>query len=273
MFPFNLLQIFLEQKKMFKTGLNIARFREHVKIIERETIEYFQRWGDSGERSKTPIFATLSPKQLTIKLDTDQIKKTNVCQWTLTCFRPVRGSVRADYPHSQQLPARERDPQHAGWTRGPALRRLGRRIYPRCVAPAGLAAPAQLQVGLPRIFMQYSAASAHRVKTTLDLIWLDRLKKKKKLEKKDSITQAKEIPEGFNMIWYKQHNTVWKYLPLFFLFVCCLGRGTELTERSRTSSTKWFRNGGALKRKQMTSCRPSWTPHTSKVTSAAQNKR
>lgn len=74
MFPFNLLQIFLEQKKMFKTGLNIARFREHIEIIERETIEYFQKWGDSGERSKTPIFATLSPKQLTIKLDTDQIK-------------------------------------------------------------------------------------------------------------------------------------------------------------------------------------------------------
>lgn len=39
---------------MFKTGLNIARFREHVKIIEAETIEYFKRWGDSGERSKAP---------------------------------------------------------------------------------------------------------------------------------------------------------------------------------------------------------------------------
>lgn len=39
---------------MFKTGLNIARFREHVKIIEAETVEYFKRWGDSGERSKTP---------------------------------------------------------------------------------------------------------------------------------------------------------------------------------------------------------------------------
>lgn len=47
-------QIFLEQKKMFKTGLNIARFREHVKIIEAETIEYFKRWGDSGERSEGP---------------------------------------------------------------------------------------------------------------------------------------------------------------------------------------------------------------------------
>lgn len=45
---------------MFKTGLNIARFREHVNIIEAETIEYFKRWGDSGERSKTP--SRLTPR-------------------------------------------------------------------------------------------------------------------------------------------------------------------------------------------------------------------
>lgn len=50
---YDTLQIFLEQKKMLKTGLNIARFRDHVKIIEAETLEYFYRWGDSGERSKT----------------------------------------------------------------------------------------------------------------------------------------------------------------------------------------------------------------------------
>jgi len=37
---------------MLKTGLNIAHFREHVRLIEEETVEYFQRWGDSGERSK-----------------------------------------------------------------------------------------------------------------------------------------------------------------------------------------------------------------------------
>ncbi|KAM8884777.1 lanosterol 14-alpha demethylase [Synchiropus picturatus] len=49
--------IFLEQKKMLKTGLNIAQFREHVKIIEAETIEYFQRWGDSGERD---LFESMS---------------------------------------------------------------------------------------------------------------------------------------------------------------------------------------------------------------------
>ncbi|XP_003969409.2 lanosterol 14-alpha demethylase [Takifugu rubripes] len=49
--------IFLEQKKMLKTGLNIAHFKEHVKIIEAETREYFQRWGDSGERD---LFEALS---------------------------------------------------------------------------------------------------------------------------------------------------------------------------------------------------------------------
>uniref|UniRef100_A0AAQ5X9V8 Lanosterol 14-alpha demethylase n=1 Tax=Amphiprion ocellaris TaxID=80972 RepID=A0AAQ5X9V8_AMPOC len=49
--------IFLEQKKMLKTGLNIAHFKEHVKIIEAETLEYFQRWGDSGERN---LFEALS---------------------------------------------------------------------------------------------------------------------------------------------------------------------------------------------------------------------
>ncbi|XP_020504276.1 lanosterol 14-alpha demethylase [Labrus bergylta] len=49
--------IFLEQKKMLKTGLNIAHFKEHVKIIEAETVEYFQRWGDSGERN---LFEALS---------------------------------------------------------------------------------------------------------------------------------------------------------------------------------------------------------------------
>ncbi|XP_061787403.1 lanosterol 14-alpha demethylase [Nerophis lumbriciformis] len=49
--------VFLEQKKMLKTGLNIARFKEHVKIIEAETVEYFQRWGDSGEKN---LFEALS---------------------------------------------------------------------------------------------------------------------------------------------------------------------------------------------------------------------
>lgn len=49
--------IFLEQKKMLKTGLNIAQFKTHVPLIEEETIEYFKRWGDSGEKN---LFEALS---------------------------------------------------------------------------------------------------------------------------------------------------------------------------------------------------------------------
>ncbi|XP_043088960.1 lanosterol 14-alpha demethylase [Puntigrus tetrazona] len=49
--------LFLEQKKMLKTGLNIAQFKQHVEIIEEETKDYFRRWGDSGERN---LFEALS---------------------------------------------------------------------------------------------------------------------------------------------------------------------------------------------------------------------
>ncbi|ROK64949.1 Lanosterol 14-alpha demethylase [Anabarilius grahami] len=49
--------LFLEQKKMLKTGLNIAHFKGHVQIIEEETKEYFKRWGDRGERN---LFDALS---------------------------------------------------------------------------------------------------------------------------------------------------------------------------------------------------------------------
>ncbi|XP_064410357.1 lanosterol 14-alpha demethylase [Latimeria chalumnae] len=49
--------VFLEQKKMLKTGLNVAQFKQHVTLIEEETQEYFKRWGDSGERN---LFEALS---------------------------------------------------------------------------------------------------------------------------------------------------------------------------------------------------------------------
>nr|XP_006636075.1 PREDICTED: lanosterol 14-alpha demethylase isoform X1 [Lepisosteus oculatus] len=49
--------IFLEQKKMLKTGLNIAQFRNHVHVIEEETKDYFTRWGDRGEKN---LFEALS---------------------------------------------------------------------------------------------------------------------------------------------------------------------------------------------------------------------
>jgi len=35
---------------MLKTGLNIARFRKHIPMIEEETVAYFKRWGDAGDR-------------------------------------------------------------------------------------------------------------------------------------------------------------------------------------------------------------------------------
>ncbi|XP_015264119.1 PREDICTED: lanosterol 14-alpha demethylase [Gekko japonicus] len=49
--------IFLEQKKMLKSGLNIAQFKNHVPIIEEETKEYFKTWGEKGERN---LFEALS---------------------------------------------------------------------------------------------------------------------------------------------------------------------------------------------------------------------
>uniref|UniRef100_A0A5F8GI72 Lanosterol 14-alpha demethylase n=1 Tax=Monodelphis domestica TaxID=13616 RepID=A0A5F8GI72_MONDO len=49
--------VFLEQKKMLKTGLNIAQFKQHVSIIEKETKEYFESWGESGEKN---LFEALS---------------------------------------------------------------------------------------------------------------------------------------------------------------------------------------------------------------------
>ncbi|KAL7976550.1 hypothetical protein Chor_008499 [Crotalus horridus] len=49
--------VFLEQKKMLKTGLNISQFKNHIPIIEKETIEYFKSWGDEGKRN---LFEALS---------------------------------------------------------------------------------------------------------------------------------------------------------------------------------------------------------------------
>ncbi|KAK3726661.1 hypothetical protein RRG08_016970 [Elysia crispata] len=49
--------IFMEQKKMLKTGLSISHFRTHVPIIEHETRDYFERWGLDG---KNNIFEALS---------------------------------------------------------------------------------------------------------------------------------------------------------------------------------------------------------------------
>ena len=42
--------MFLEQKKMLKSGLTIAHFRRYIPIIQKETEDYFERWGPSGEK-------------------------------------------------------------------------------------------------------------------------------------------------------------------------------------------------------------------------------
>ena len=44
--------IFLEQKKMLKTGLTLAYFRQYTPMVEKETQEYFERWGDEGEKGE-----------------------------------------------------------------------------------------------------------------------------------------------------------------------------------------------------------------------------
>uniref|UniRef100_A0A669QPX8 Lanosterol 14-alpha demethylase n=1 Tax=Phasianus colchicus TaxID=9054 RepID=A0A669QPX8_PHACC len=51
--------VFLEQKKMLKTGLNIAQFKQHVTLIEEETKEYFKAWGERGERNLFEAFSEL----------------------------------------------------------------------------------------------------------------------------------------------------------------------------------------------------------------------
>ena len=54
------LQVFLEQKKLLKTGLTVAHFQRYVPLIEKETQDYFQRWGDSGKRGKQPVITYTS---------------------------------------------------------------------------------------------------------------------------------------------------------------------------------------------------------------------
>ena len=37
---------------MLKTGLSVAHFHRYVPLIEKETWDYFERWEDSGEKSR-----------------------------------------------------------------------------------------------------------------------------------------------------------------------------------------------------------------------------
>jgi len=49
--------VFLEQKKLMKSGLNISNYRRHIPLIEKETREYVAKWGSEG---KTDMFESLS---------------------------------------------------------------------------------------------------------------------------------------------------------------------------------------------------------------------
>lgn len=49
--------IFLEQKKMLKYGLSIAHFKRYIPLIRKETEDYFQRWGKTGQKD---LFVALS---------------------------------------------------------------------------------------------------------------------------------------------------------------------------------------------------------------------
>ncbi|XP_065186720.1 lanosterol 14-alpha demethylase-like isoform X2 [Sycon ciliatum] len=50
-------QDFLEQKRIFKSGLTIARFEAYVPLIVEETKDYFAKWGDQGKQN---LFEALS---------------------------------------------------------------------------------------------------------------------------------------------------------------------------------------------------------------------
>ncbi|KAK6185974.1 hypothetical protein SNE40_008098 [Patella caerulea] len=51
--------LFLEQKKMLKSGLNIAQFKEHIPKIIEETNTYFERWERRGQANLFKAFSEL----------------------------------------------------------------------------------------------------------------------------------------------------------------------------------------------------------------------
>ena len=60
--------IFLEQKKMLKTGLTLAYFRQYTPMVEKETQEYFERWGDEGEKGEVKAVVWVYSMGLTYHL-------------------------------------------------------------------------------------------------------------------------------------------------------------------------------------------------------------
>ena len=45
---------------MLKSGLSMAHFRRYTLLIEKETVDYFERWGDSGERGEFLLLLSTS---------------------------------------------------------------------------------------------------------------------------------------------------------------------------------------------------------------------
>ncbi|KAI1885693.1 hypothetical protein AGOR_G00206440 [Albula goreensis] len=124
--------IFLEQKKMLKTGLNIAHFKQHVKVIEEETRDYFKRWGDSGVKNLFEALAELiiltassclHGKEIRSMLDERVASSTQT--WTVASVtRP--GSSPAGCPS----PASERETEHM-WRSRTSLKELSRNGGPQ----------------------------------------------------------------------------------------------------------------------------------------------
>ena len=63
---------------MLKSGLNIAHFRQHVSIIEKETKDYFRSWGESGEKSKRNILVSRLSEHVCFSV-TRNVKNVCVC--------------------------------------------------------------------------------------------------------------------------------------------------------------------------------------------------
>ena len=59
---------------MLKTGLSIAHFRSYVPLIEKEAIDYFKQWGDSGERGRYATIRVFSCQFTSDNFCTDLFK-------------------------------------------------------------------------------------------------------------------------------------------------------------------------------------------------------
>ena len=80
---------------MLKTGLSIAHFRTYVPLIEKETIDYFERWGDSGERGEYLIDCVIRSISKSLVVNADLFKALSELI-ILTASRCLHGESRID---------------------------------------------------------------------------------------------------------------------------------------------------------------------------------